>query len=100
MAVAQKKAALKLPGWTDGAPKKPLKAETILKCESGPAMKTLSATDTATLAAKSKDATLDLSSAQFQIDNTLWCKDLPDTLKMYVSRGLGPKMKVNRVEGR
>lgn len=84
MAVAQKKATLKLPGWTDGAPKKPLKAETILKYESQQPLNTLSAAEVTTLAAKSKDSTLDLTSPVFQIDNTLWCKDLPDTLKMCV----------------
>lgn len=84
MAVAARKAALKLPAWSDTEKKKAPKAETILKLDSQQIVHALSSSDVQTLVSKSKDGTVDLSSQQFQLQTSSFLADAPDSIKVYV----------------
>lgn len=84
MASAARKAALKLPSWSDAERKKGVKAETILKIDSNQILRSLAVTDVQTIVAKSKEGTVDLSSPQFQFENTDFLADAPDAIKVYV----------------
>lgn len=83
MAVAGRKALLKLPGWSDIERKKWVKAETVLKLDPQQVVRSLLVTETGTLASKSKE-TLDLSSPQFQLDSSIFLREIPDAFKVYV----------------
>jgi hypothetical protein len=84
MAIAARKAALKLPGWSDTEKKKPIKGEAILKLDSQLIMRTFLTTEISTLVSKSKEQTLDLSSPQFQLESSIFLREIPDSFKMYV----------------
>lgn len=80
MAVAARKALLKLPGWSDVERKKWVKAETVLKLDPQQVVRSLLVTETGTLASKCKE-TLDLSSPQFQLDSSIFLREIPDLFK-------------------
>jgi hypothetical protein len=86
MTAAARKAALKLPGWSDTAQKKTVKGEAILKLDAQQIVRTLTLTEVSALVTKSKEGTLDLSSPQFQLENTLFLREAADALKVYVPR--------------
>lgn len=94
MAVAARKAALKLPGWSDTEKKKAPKAEAILKVDSHQLVHALTASEVQTLVSKGKDSTVDLSSPQFQLETSSFLVDAPDSIKVYVlkpfSKGFEP----------
>lgn len=83
MASAARKAALKLPGWSDTEKKKGIKAETLLKIDSQQILRTLAVADVQTIVSKSKEGTVDLSSPQFQFETADFLADAPDTIKVY-----------------
>jgi serine/threonine protein kinase len=84
MAVAARKAALKLPGWSDIERKKGIKGEAILKLDGQQIVRALLATEVATLVSKSKEGCLDLSSPQFQLESSVFLREVPDSIKTLV----------------